>query len=238
MRAVQAQPEASGAAAQELILVAKEQSVPDLFKGFRSKLDLEVKFNHLRPFLIAGVIYFCLGLVLIFGLIKNVKPTYIMIFYAVPLLFHAGGFFTRVYITGFAPVTNMYTTMLWVAFGVTLFSIGLYALYKNQTMVGLLLFGSSLVLLLTENFPLILSPDMDPIVAVLRSNYWLTLHVLTVTISYAAFTICMLIGNFALIKTIIGPQPEEFYRTYAHYAYRMAQLGVCLIFSLKHHFYS
>ena len=229
LSAVASRAEGSGPAAQELIAASLEQPVPSLFSGFRSKLDLEVSYNHWRPFLVAGILYFCLALALLFGLLKNLKPIHVLIAYSIPLLFHVGGFLTRIYITGFAPVTNMYTTMLWVAFGVALFSMFLLALYKNQTLVGLLVLGSSLVLLLTENFPLILSPDMDPIVAVLRSNYWLTLHVLTITISYAAFTICMLIGNYALLRTVIGPVPGDFYKTYSHYVYRMAQLGVCLI---------
>lgn len=229
LRAAANRPEMADPAAQELVAASLAQPVPDIFKDYRSKIDLEVRYNHLRPFLFAGILYFCLGLALCSGLLKKIKVRYVLLAYLFPLVFHLGGFFTRVYITGFAPVTNMYTTMLWVAFGVTLFSIPLLVLYKNQALVGLLLLGSSLVLLLTENFPLILSPDMDPIVAVLRSNYWLTIHVLTITISYAAFTICMLIGNYALIRTVIKRMPEDFYKNYAHYAYRMAQLGVCLI---------
>lgn len=222
-------PATSRASAQELQIAVLEQPVPELFAGYRSKLDLEVTYNRLRPFLIAGALYFCLALLLLFGFLKNRKLPHLLLAYCVPLAFHIAGFATRIYITGFAPVTNMYTTMLWVAFGVALFSIILLTLYKNQKLVGLLLLGCSLVLLLTESFPLILSPDMDPIVAVLRSNYWLTIHVLTITISYAAFTICMLIGNYALLMTLIKPVSEEFYKIHAHYVYRMAQLGVCLI---------
>jgi ABC-type transport system involved in cytochrome c biogenesis permease subunit len=70
---------------------------------------------------------------------------------------------------------------------------------------------------------------MDPIVAVLRSNYWLTIHVLTITISYAALTIAMLIGNAALLRTIFSKNNAGFFKEYAHYAYRMIQLGVFLL---------
>ena len=53
---------------------------------------------------------------------------------------------------------------------------------------------------------------MDPIVAVLRSNFWLTIHVMTISVSYAAFTVAMLIGNFALIRNSSerpGPSSTE-----------------------------
>jgi ABC-type transport system involved in cytochrome c biogenesis permease subunit len=70
---------------------------------------------------------------------------------------------------------------------------------------------------------------MDPIVAVLRSNFWLTIHVLTITISYAAFTIAMLLGNFALIRTLLGKSGSGLNKTLGHFSYRMIQLGVFLI---------
>jgi ABC-type transport system involved in cytochrome c biogenesis permease subunit len=82
---------------------------------------------------------------------------------------------------------------------------------------------------MTESLPLILSPDMDPIVAVLRNNFWLTIHVLTISISYAAFTISMLIGNSHLVMTILGRQTQQRAKDLAHLAYRAVQLGVFLL---------
>jgi ABC-type transport system involved in cytochrome c biogenesis permease subunit len=70
---------------------------------------------------------------------------------------------------------------------------------------------------------------MDPIVAVLRNNFWLTIHVMTISISYAAFTCAMLIGNFALIRNLMGETRKEVYQSLAHLAYRIIQLGVFLL---------
>jgi len=127
----------------------------------------------------------------------------------VPLVMLLVGFGTRIYITEFPPVTNMYGTMIWVSFGISLFSYILFILYKDRRILGMMTLGSSLLLLLTESIPLIISPSMDPIVAVLRSSYWLTIHVLTVTISYAAFSMAMIIGNLYMIKSIFNSIDEE-----------------------------
>jgi ABC-type transport system involved in cytochrome c biogenesis permease subunit len=89
--------------------------------------------------------------------------------------------------------------------------------------------GAALLILLTENIPLIISPSMDPIVAVLRSSYWLTIHVLTVTISYAAFSMAMLLGNIYYIKSFFKEQETELTNRFSHYAYRSIQLGVLLL---------
>ncbi len=225
-----AQGQASAEYAKDLLAKTKAQKTPELFTHYMQSLDLEVAHNHFHIFLWAAFLYFLCGVCFLTKPIRDRLPISLAWgLYALPLLFHIAGFATRVYITGFAPVTNMYGTMLWVALGVALFSSILLALYKNFVLVGFLLFGSALVLILTEGFPLVLSPDMDPIVAVLRSNYWLTIHVLTITISYAAFTICMLIGNLALVRTIFGKATPEFLKTSAHAAYRMTQLGVLLL---------
>ncbi len=224
----QAQPSADFA--KDLLAKTKAQKKPDLFAHYMETLDLEVFHNHLHIFLWAAFFYFLCGVCFLTKPIREkISSSAAWAIYALPLLFHIAGFAVRVFITGFAPVTNMYGTMLWVALGVALFSSVLLALYKNYVLVGLLLLGSALVLILTEGFPLVLSPDMDPIVAVLRSNYWLTIHVLTITISYAAFTICMLIGNIALIRMIMGKATPEFLKASAHSAYRMTQLGVLLL---------
>lgn len=124
----------------------------------------------------------------------------------------------------------MYETMLWVAFGIALFNSILFFLYRNEVLAAFLMIGSGLTLLLVDSIPLILSPNMDPLVAVLRNNFWLSTHVLTITISYAAFAIAMIIGNVVLVRNLIYKlQDPVFEKQYATYAYRAIQLGVfCL----------
>jgi ABC-type transport system involved in cytochrome c biogenesis permease subunit len=45
-----------------------------------------------------------------------------------------------------------------------------------------------------------MDPTIRPLVPVLRSNYWLTIHVLTITLSYGAFMLAMGISNVALFR--------------------------------------
>jgi ABC-type transport system involved in cytochrome c biogenesis permease subunit len=216
-------------AVKELDATIRTQPVPDLFRSQLDKMGLEVSLYRTHVFWIAAIFYL-LAAVLLWLSIKDarLKPFFIGAL-AGALIFHLGGFATRVYITGFAPVTNMYGTMLWVAFGVSLFATILYRMYRSATLVAILYAGSGIVLVLTEGFPLILNPGLDPVVAVLRSNLWLTIHVLTITISYAAFTITMLLGNYAMIKNAFGRLGAAEIKDLSHHAYRMIQLGVFLI---------
>lgn len=219
---------AASIAASSLIEAQKSQKMPELFKEKVSHMDIEVFYNHAHLFFLAGLLYLLIG-VIVLGKFAQSKLTTnkILALTCLPLLLHISGFAIRVYITGFAPVTNMYGTMIWMAFGVILFSAVLYKIYKNNILFGILLLGAAATLILTENIPLILSPDMDPIVAVLRNNFWLTIHVLTITISYAAFSISMLIGNTAMIRSIIkSDYDSKFYSDFGHICYRSIQLGV------------
>ncbi len=214
--------------ARELDSVVRAQRMPGLFRGQVDHMGLEMFYNRARIFFWVGIIYLLFGIFLLSGLRQsNIQPKAILAILSLPILAHLAGFGIRVAITGFAPVTNMYGTMIWVSFGIVLFGTILYLLYGNRIVQGLLLAGGGLTLLLTESIPLVLSPDMNPIVAVLRNNFWLTIHVLTITISYAAFTVAMLIGNYALIQKLIGRSPS--YTDLSKLTYRVIQLGVFLL---------
>ena len=217
-------------AVTELVAASKSQAMPEMFRPQLNKLGLEVFYTRLRPFFWVGILYMLLGLLLASQMLQTkLSRGKVFGLIALPFALHAAGFAMRVYITGFAPVTNMYGTMVWMAFGVVLFSSLLFGIYQQYVVYGLLLIGASVTLLLTESMPLILSSDMDPIVAVLSNNFWLTIHVLTISISYAAFTISMLIGNAASIRLLLKKASKEELANLAHLAYRAIQLGVFLL---------
>ncbi|MGZ3746466.1 MAG: cytochrome c biogenesis protein, partial [Pseudobdellovibrionaceae bacterium] len=216
--------------AEALLTVSAKQETPDMFKHYFEKTKAEIFYNDFRPFFWASLFYILLGVLFSLSFTRNkIGAKWLSIALLLPLGLHILGLGLRVYITQFAPVTNMYGTMIWVALGVTLFSTLLYILYSNVYVLCAALICSGLLLMLTEQIPLILSPDLDPIVAVLRSNFWLSTHVTTITISYAAFTVAAVLGNIALIRVWIFKENDAFFKEYSHYAYRMIQLGCFLL---------
>ncbi len=207
-----------------------QQPWPESVKAQVGNMDLEVLYNSFRPFSIACWLFFLSTVLLLQGTwILKIKEPLRNFLLLIPIVVLIIGFAIRIRITSFAPVTNMYGTMMWVALGVGLFGWIFNLIYKNLKMLSLIYFGSFVLLLLTEQIPLIISPDMDPIVAVLRSNLWLTIHVLTITISYAAFTIAMLIGNATMIRLLMGKDMSAWLPESSHICYRAIQLGVFLL---------
>ena len=106
------------------------------------------------------------------------------------------GFTFRVQISGWAPVTNMYETVIWVSLVSAVLGL-IFELIYRRTFAALA--GSGVALLgtvLAANVPL-LDPSIHALQPVLRSNYWLTIHVLTEVSSYAAFALAMGLGMIA-----------------------------------------
>ncbi len=109
------------------------------------------------------------------------------------------GFILRVMISGWAPVTNMYETVIWVALVTSVLGLVL-ELISRKTFAALAASGISLlttVLAATVSEQL-LDPRIKSLTPVLRSNYWLTIHVLTIVSSYAAFALAMGLGLVAI----------------------------------------
>lgn len=138
------------------------------------------------------------------------------------------GFCLRVYVSGRAPVTDMYETTLWAGFGVLAMGLAIARLYRSSTLLAVAAACGCVVFLLADNLPTVLDPSIRPLVPVLRSNFWLSLHVLTVTLSYGAFLLAAALGNLGLAQEFRHGS-DEFRRSLAHWTYRAIQLGVLLL---------
>jgi ABC-type transport system involved in cytochrome c biogenesis permease subunit len=80
--------------------------------------------------------------------------------------------------------------------------------------------------------PSILDPTLQPLEPVLRSNFWLTVHVLTITISYSAFFVAFCLGDVGLFYYLRGEnQWKERLQVIANGIYRAMQIGVVLLAS-------
>jgi ABC-type transport system involved in cytochrome c biogenesis permease subunit len=120
----------------------------------------------------------------------------------------------------------MYESVIWVAFGTVLFALIFETIYR----AGTFLLGAVPVavasLILADSQPMILDRSIHPLVPVLRDNFWLTTHVLSITLSYAAFALALGVAHVVLGRIIAGHRPAE---TLYLYLYRTLQVGVLLL---------
>jgi ABC-type transport system involved in cytochrome c biogenesis permease subunit len=86
--------------------------------------------------------------------------------------------------------------------------------------------GSGLLLLVCEASPSVISAELVPPSAILRSDLWLGLHVLTSLAGVAALTLAMLIGNVAVARSLRAPLPPDLYEAFANAAASLMLGGV------------
>ena len=145
------------------------------------------------------------------------------------LLFHASGIAMRCLIAGRPPVTNMYESIIWVSFAVSFFGMIFFARYRTPVYLLAALPVSLVALLLVHQMPIAMPSSIDPLVPVLRDNFWLTIHVLTITLSYAAFALAMGFGHILLFRYARNPVSARADQSMHFWLYRVLQLGVILL---------
>lgn len=145
------------------------------------------------------------------------------------LLFHASAIVMRCFIAGRPPVTNMYESIIWVSFAVSLFGLIFFLIYRAPIYLLAALPVSLVALLLVHQLPIAMPASIDPLVPVLRDNFWLTIHVLTITLSYAAFGLAMGFGHILLWRYARQPVAARSDQAMHFWLYRVLQLGVILL---------
>jgi ABC-type transport system involved in cytochrome c biogenesis permease subunit len=194
-------------------------------------LQLETLFDRVQPFQYAWILM--LGSLLLFATSLALGSR---IFYAAGWLTFTGslgfqlfGFFTRVTLSGRPPVSNMYETVIWVSFMSSIFALILELIYRRRVIILAGALVATLGLVLADQLPLALDPKISPLLPVLRSNYWLTIHVLTIVSSYAGGTLAWGLGNIALTMLAFGTPRRELLKTLSQFTYRAMQIAVLLL---------
>lgn len=106
----------------------------------------------------------------------------------------------RVMISGRAPITNMYETVMFSGLGALMVALIVGHLRKEKVFVIAGLSYNFLCLLMMNFANNMLSPSIAPLVPVLRDNFWLSTHVTTVILSYGALALSWILANISLYK--------------------------------------
>src|SRR5690606_29332740 len=108
-----------------------------------SKIAAEVHYGNLHPFRWAYIAYIfaAIAMLLMWALNKPKLMTAVWVLTGLGFFFNTYGFGLRMYLMDRAPVSNMYETVIWVAWGSILFAAILEWVYK----IRLTLFAGLLV---------------------------------------------------------------------------------------------
>ncbi len=175
-------------------------------------LDKELKkgareqwFNHLEPFYRGMVIAV---LAFIFAVLVWANPqrfewarrTAVWLM-TLTLVVLAGGILWRMIQEGRPPVTNLYSSALFIGLGATVLGLVLEILFPYSIGVAVssvLGFGT----LLVAHFLALDGDTMIMLRAVLDTNFWLATHVVIVTLGYAATFVAGFLGLIYVIRAV------------------------------------
>lgn len=224
------EPEESlNTAVQEFISTIESQH-PDY--SHQTKIKAELNYNNLHPFRWSWICYFVALIFFSFSYFgtSNKWGGIGWAFLSVGALFHVWGFALRVYILGRAPVTNMFETVVWVAFGSLVMATILYRVTRAKILPLAATMVATLSLILCDVSSIVLDDSLSPLEPVLRDNFWLLTHVVIIVTSYAAFFLAFFIGDILLFYYL---RDEKKYQTQIQQGvqaiYRSIQIGVVLL---------
>ena len=195
-------------------------------------IELEVAYNHWAPFRIAWVCTLLALLGVLLSWTSRWRPFYwaALAFYGAGVLAMLVGFGMRM-VNRRAGAGHQYVRIggvrrlgdRRVGAGVSNSSIASHYVLTAAAAV------STLVLILADACPAILDPSIRPLTPVLRSNFWLAIHVMTIMLSYAAFALAWLIGNIALGFHLRRPANGAAIAVLSKVTYKFLQAGVLLL---------
>jgi ABC-type transport system involved in cytochrome c biogenesis permease subunit len=191
-----------------------KSAISDYFAALKSTniADTRIKkaaneqwFNHTELFykgMVISVIAFLFAIVLWFSPAKNEWARKTALWLTVlTIVIVTGGLVFRMVHEGRPPVTNLYSSALFIAWGAALFGVLMEAVFPR----GLGVAVASLMTFICLTVAHYLALDGDTLImlrAVLDTNFWLATHVVIITLGYAATFVAGFMGIFYVINGV------------------------------------
>ena len=171
------------------------------------RIAFEAYFNHFDPFYVCAALYvaaFVLAAAAWLGWFEgfNRAANWLLWF---TFALHTVGLVGRIYISGRPPVTNLYSSALFIGWAGVLFALLFEIVYKlglGNLLAAVLGFPTMLIA-----WGLTMEGDGDTIgvmQAVLDTNFWLATHVVCMALGYATTFLAGALGMFTILLGLVG----------------------------------
>ncbi|MEY2598998.1 MAG: hypothetical protein RLZZ142_1257 [Verrucomicrobiota bacterium] len=195
---------AGDAVAFSSVLTGYQQHLTGVHAGEIRKAASEQRFNHLELFYRALVLYVLSAICV---LVYMLAPERLEAWRAsgvaitgVALVVHSAGLVYRMLLEGRPPVTNLYSSAVFIGWGACVLGLLLERVWRNG--IGAMVSAVPGFLTLIIAHHLSLSGDtMEMMRAVLDTNFWLATHVVVVTLGYSATFVA---GALAMLYVLRG----------------------------------
>jgi ABC-type transport system involved in cytochrome c biogenesis permease subunit len=171
-------------------------------------VKLESWFNFVEPFYLAICIYLpiiALSFVgwLLFGTVLRNTSLFLLV---LAFLLHTAALILRMWISGRPPVTNLYSSAIFIGWGVVLGSFFIELLLKRG--IGNLIGASvgAATLMIASYLALDEGDTLGVMQAVLDTTFWLATHVVCITLGYVATLVGGCMGIAYCVMAALNPR--------------------------------
>lgn len=167
-----------------------------------AKVGFEAYFNHFEPFFWSAFVYllaFVLAALAWLGWSRPLNRAALALI-LVTLVVHTFALVARMYISGRPPVTNLYSSAVFIGWAAVVLGVVLELVYKlgiGNMIAGIAGFST----LLIAHFLAASGDTLVVLQAVLDTQFWLATHVVCITLGYAT---TYMAGMLALLYLVLG----------------------------------
>ncbi len=180
-----------------------DKEVQKLLPKETARASTEASFNSFAPFYVCMMFYVVLFLVVSVSWIWPEPAINRFAFWATILTVcvHTWALSMRMYIQGRPPVTNLYSSAVFIGWACVLVTIVVEWIYRNGIPLAVGTITGSLTLLIAHHLGG--SGDtLEMMQAVLDTNFWLATHVTSVTIGYSATFVAGVFGVITIVLVL------------------------------------
>ena len=160
----------------------------------------EIVFNRAQPFFVGLSIYFVAFIVLCISWLYKpeiLRPTAFALLFSGAIV-HTLGLAARIILQGRPPVTNLYSSAVFVGWGAVILGLIVEKMYRKGFGTAVAAVAGFASLIVAQNLGEG-GDTMEMMRAVLDSNFWLATHVTTITIGYSG---TFLAGAIAIVYAV------------------------------------
>ena len=171
-----------------------------------AKARAETFFNQMEPFYHAMVIYVLAGLLVCFfwfNLSEVLRRSALWLLW-LAFAIHTTGLVYRMVLEGRPPVTNLYSSAIFIGWGACLLGLILEKFHKNG-IGAFVAAGIGFITLIIAHHLAREGDTMEMMRAVLDTNFWLATHVVAVTVGYASTFVAGFLGLLYVILGVFTP---------------------------------
>jgi len=165
-----------------------------------ARVESEASFGRLQPFYWLLIAYVVVVLMVLVSWVTGSEALRVWGYRLLVLSFilHTAALLYRMWLHDRPPVTNLYSTGIFVAWGAVGLGIMLERVWKNG--IGAVATGITgfVSLIVAHNLGLSGEDNLESVRAVLDTNFWLATHVTIVTLGYSATFVAGLLGALHL----------------------------------------